>query len=123
MKFSTQKTSLVTTPGTAPHSRVVSKPSPTALCLDLGHKAIASENPHPRVEFLNLPGATPTMHSEEHLVVETPEAGNFSIGDAVYGVPRHVCPTVDLPSQAVVVEKGRAKLKWNITARARRLSI
>src|SRR5688500_13130905 len=52
-------------------TRVISKPAPNRLCLDLGHKAIASENPQPRVQFLNLPDATPVMHSEEHLVIET----------------------------------------------------
>ena len=36
-------------------TRVVSKPGPERLCLDLGHKAIAAENPHPRVELLELP--------------------------------------------------------------------
>ena len=56
-------------------TRVVSRPGAHRLCLDLGHKAIASENPHPRVQLLNLPDATPVMHSEEHLVVETPHAG------------------------------------------------
>ena len=28
-------------------TRVISKPSARILCLDLGHKAIASESPHP----------------------------------------------------------------------------
>src|SRR5204863_4495440 len=35
-------------------TRVVSKPTPNCLCLDLGHKAIASEMPQPRLVFLNL---------------------------------------------------------------------
>src|SRR5436190_13866487 len=33
-------------------TRVISKPGKNRLCLDLGHKAIAAENPHPRVLFL-----------------------------------------------------------------------
>jgi D-serine deaminase-like pyridoxal phosphate-dependent protein len=45
-------------------SRVVSRPSPTRLCLDLGHKAVASEMPHPRVDFLNLPDAVAVAHNE-----------------------------------------------------------
>src|SRR5207302_169959 len=40
-------------------TRVISKPAPDRLCLDLGHKALASEMPHPRVQFLNLPDKTP----------------------------------------------------------------
>ena len=68
-------------------TRVVSRPGGERLCLDLGHKAIASENPHPRVQLLNLPDATPVMHSEEHLVVETPHADRFAVGDAVLRRP------------------------------------
>jgi len=37
-------------------TRVISKPAPDTLCLDLGHKSIASENPlDRRVHFLNAP--------------------------------------------------------------------
>lgn len=104
-------------------TRVVSKPGGNRLCLDLGHKAIAAENPHPRVKFLDLPGATAIGHSEEHLVVESPQADEFSVGDCLYGVPRHVCPTVALYSEAVVVREGHATGRWRITARERKLTI
>jgi len=33
-------------------TRVVSKPGANRLCLDLGHKAVAAENPPPRVRLL-----------------------------------------------------------------------
>ena len=102
-------------------TRVVSKPGGKRLCLDLGHKAIAAENPQPRVRFLNLPDARPVMHSEEHLVVETEHADRIAVGDCLYGVPRHICPTVALHQEAVIVEHGRAVDRWPITARARRL--
>lgn len=104
-------------------TRVVSKPGPHRLCLDLGHKAVASENPHPRVEFLNLPDATAVIHSEEHLVVETPVAEQFELGDCVYAVPRHICPTVALHAQVTVVEGGRATGQWPVAARNRVLSM
>jgi D-serine deaminase-like pyridoxal phosphate-dependent protein len=104
-------------------TRVISKPGDNRLCLDLGHKAIAAENPHPRVLFLNLPEAKAVMHSEEHLVVETSRANEFSPGDCFYGVPWHVCPTVALHSEAVVVRNGSAEGRWKIEARARKLSV
>ena len=104
-------------------TRVVSKPGPNRLCLDLGHKAIASEKPHPRVKFLNLPDATAIAHNEEHLVVESAEAGRLAVGDCLYGVPRHICPTVALHSEATVIRDGRATERWRITARERRLTI
>ena len=31
------------------------------------------------------------------------------MGDALYGVPYHVCPTVALHREAVIIENGRAR--------------
>ena len=104
-------------------TRVVSKPGPNLLCLDLGHKAVAAENPHPRVRLLELPDATAVLHSEEHLVIETPRAAEFAVGAALHGIPRHVCPTVALHGEATVVRGGAAAECWPIAARARRLTI
>ena len=104
-------------------TRVVSKLGANRLCLDLGHKAIASENPHPRVQFLNLPDAKAVMHSEEHLVVETSRAAQFAVGDCLYGIPWHICPTVALHSEAIAIENGQAVARWKIVARERRITI
>lgn len=104
-------------------TRVVSKPMANRLCLDLGHKAIASEMAHPRVYFPELPEAKAVAHNEEHLVLETPRAGEFEVGSVLYGIPWHVCPTVALYSEAVAVQNGRAEVRWAIAARARRLTI
>ena len=104
-------------------SRVVSKPAPNRLCLDLGHKAIASEMPHPRVQFLNLADAKAVLHSEEHLVVETPRAAEFNPGDCLYGVPWHICPTVALHSAATVIANRKIVGRWEVAARNRRLTI
>lgn len=104
-------------------ARVVSHPAPGRLCLDLGHKAVASEMPHPRVRIFGLEDATFAMHSEEHLVVETPRAAEFPVGTVVYALPRHVCPTVALHEQAVVVRDGRAVDRWHVAARTRTISV
>lgn len=104
-------------------TRVVSKPGDNRLCLDLGHKAVAAEKPQPRVRFLNLPDAQAVIHSEEHLVIETARAAEFAVGDVLYGVPRHVCPTVALHAEAVVIRNGVAETRWRITARDRKISV
>ena len=104
-------------------TRVISRPGKDLLCLDLGHKAVASENPPPRVHFPDLPEARPVAHSEEHLVVETPRADAHPIGSCLYGVPWHICPTVALYATAVVVRDGVAVGQWEITARSRSLTI
>jgi D-serine deaminase-like pyridoxal phosphate-dependent protein len=105
-------------------TRVISKPGENRLCLDLGHKAVAAENPHPRVKFLNLIGAEAVMQSEEHLVVETVRASEFAVGDVLYGVPRHICPTVALHSFVTTVNgEGQAGGRWKVTARERQLTV
>ena len=104
-------------------ARVISKPGTNRLTLDLGHKSVAPENPHPRVRFEELPDATPIMQSEEHLVLETERAHEFLIGQALHGIPRHVCPTVSMHGEAVVIEGARATETWSITARNRKISI
>jgi len=104
-------------------TRVISKPGGGRLCLDLGHKAIAAENAPPRVQFPEMPDAKAVSHSEEHLVVETARAGELKVGDCCYGIPWHICPTVALYSEAVVIRDGRARSPWKISARERRLTL
>jgi D-serine deaminase-like pyridoxal phosphate-dependent protein len=104
-------------------ARVVSKPTPDRLCIDLGHKAVGSEMPHPRVKLFGLEDAQPVVHSEEHLVLQTPRAAEYRVGDVIYGLPYHICPTMALHSEVWAVREGRADERWPVTARARRLTI
>lgn len=104
-------------------TRVVSKPASDLLCFDLGHKAVASEMPHPRVVLFGLEDATPIVHSEEHLVVRTERAAEYPVGTTVYGLPWHICPTVALHGFVNVVENSRVVDNWPVVARERKLTI
>lgn len=104
-------------------TRVISKPGANRLCLDLGHKAIAAENPHPRVVLPALPDALAVLQSEEHLVIETAQADSIPVGAALLGIPWHICPTVALYAEAVVIRDHRATERWSILARARKLTV
>jgi D-threonine aldolase len=104
-------------------TRVISRPGRGRLCLDLGHKAVASEMLHPRVIFPELPDARAITHSEEHLVIETAEADRFPVGAPLYGIPWHICPTVALHDRVLVVREGRVADAWPVTARARRIGV
>jgi len=104
-------------------TRVVSKPAQDRLCLDLGYKAVSPDNADPRVVFPELSEAKMIVHSEEHLAIETPRANEYAVGDVLYGVPFHICPTVALYEEAVVVENGRAVDHWRVVARDRKLTI
>jgi D-serine deaminase-like pyridoxal phosphate-dependent protein len=103
--------------------RVISKPVGNRLCLDLGYKAVASDNPDPRVVLIGIDDARMVNHSEEHLAVETSRAADYRVGDVVYGIPWHVCPTTALHREVVVVESGRAVGRWPVTARDRMLTV
>jgi D-serine deaminase-like pyridoxal phosphate-dependent protein len=104
-------------------TRVVSKPGGNRVCLDLGHKAVASEMPHPRVVFPDLPDARFGIHSEEHLVVESAAAARLALGTALLGVPWHICPTLALHAEAALIDRGAVKGSCRIDARARKITL
>jgi D-threonine aldolase len=105
-------------------TRVISKPAANVICIDLGHKAIASENPLPqRISFLNAASLNPIGHSEEHMVLTVEDGSMFHVGDVLYGVPYHVCPTVALHDQSAVVENHRIVKYWETLSRNRRITI
>lgn len=103
--------------------RVISIIDENTLCLDLGHKAISSENPLPRVKFLNVKGAKELGYSEEHLVVNVPDSSVHKIGDVWYGVPYHICPTVAMYNDVHVIENNVYTKKWKVIARDRTITI
>lgn len=98
-------------------TRVLSKPAEHILCFDLGHKAIASEMPLPRAIILGLETAVHRGQSEEHLIVETPLASHYQVGDLCYALPYHICPTVVKYNKARTVSKGNPLEYWEIKAR------
>jgi len=105
-------------------SRVISRPTANRVTLDLGNKAVAADPLLARrIHLLDFPPHTPIMHSEEHYVVETAEAERYRPGDVVYAVPGHVCPTVALHREALIVEHGTVTGSWLIAARDRKLHI
>ncbi len=105
-------------------SRVISMPDETKLCLDLGHKSISAENElSKRVHFLNAPELKFISQSEEHLVVETDAGHSYKLGDVLYGLPFHICPTCALYERAQIVENNEATREWKIIARDRKINI
>jgi D-serine deaminase-like pyridoxal phosphate-dependent protein len=104
-------------------ARVVSKPAKGLVCIDLGHKAVGSEMPQPRVWFPGLGDFRIMSHNEEHMVIMTELASVLCPGDEVYGIPFHICPTVDRYDAVSVVKEGNASETWYVTARKRRITI
>jgi D-serine deaminase-like pyridoxal phosphate-dependent protein len=98
-------------------ARVISKPAPNTLCLDLGHKAVAAEMPFPRVWLTQIPDNRQVGQSEEHLVLQTQNAAAFDIGAEVYAMPMHICPTVIKYPKALLVQEGKVMGSWKVAAR------
>jgi D-serine deaminase-like pyridoxal phosphate-dependent protein len=103
-------------------TRIISKPEKDLLCIDLGHKAVASEMPQPRVMIQGLINYRIIKHNEEHMVIRTTDAGNYKTGDLLYAIPWHICPTVDRYDTVTVVNDHRASGQWNVEARKRKIT-
>ena len=103
--------------------RIISKPAKDLLCLDLGHKSVASEMPQPRIKILDFDKYTIISHNEEHMVIRTPESGKYRIGDPLYGIPWHICPTVDRHDSVYVINNHNVAGQWTVEARKRKITI
>jgi len=112
------------TPAALLFTRVISRPTPNRVTLDLGYKAVASDPPAgKRLFFPDLPDAVAVLQNEEHLVLETSRAAEFAPGDELLAIPRHVCPTSALHKSVYVVADGKLVDTWDVTARDRVLTI
>jgi D-serine deaminase-like pyridoxal phosphate-dependent protein len=84
-------------------TRVVSHPREGHFTCDAGSKSIAAEAGDPCAFVLGHPEAEALTPSEEHLPFSL--TGNRPPrGEELYLVPRHVCPTVNLAEQALLVD-------------------
>ncbi|RPE14272.1 D-TA family PLP-dependent enzyme [Chitinophaga lutea] len=109
------------TPAAILFTRVISKPLEGHVTLDLGHKAVSAENPvTKRVFFHDLGEYEVISQSEEHLVVKTSQAESLQVGDVLYGIPWHVCPTVALYNEAQIITGDVHTGTWPI-ARGRKI--
>lgn len=112
------------TPAALLLTRVISRPTNDRITLDLGYKAVASDPPAGRRAFFpDLPEAEAVLQNEEHLVLQTPRAGEFQPGDELLAIPRHICPTSALHKEAYVVSGGELIGRWEVASRDRWITI
>lgn len=98
-------------------SRVISRPTAGRITLDAGSKALdaAAGDPCAIVRGpWNLRASTP---SEEHLPMRVEGGDAPPLGAILHLVPRHVCPTVNLADEAVLMEDGEIVDVVPVTAR------
>jgi D-serine deaminase-like pyridoxal phosphate-dependent protein len=99
---------------------VVSHPAPGRITCDAGHKSVSADAGVPTCVVLGRPDLQPLKPSEEHLPIAVATgAPTPAIGEILYLVPRHVCPTVNNFEEAVIVRSGRIASVERVTARGR----
>ncbi len=102
-------------------TRVISKPTEGIITVDMGHKSVSAENPiDKRIKFLNITNYELLSQSEEHGVIRVNDWDNWKVGDVLYGVPYHICPTINLHDEVSLIENGMKTDTWAITARKRK---
>jgi D-serine deaminase-like pyridoxal phosphate-dependent protein len=99
---------------------VVSRPSASRVTADAGHKAISADMGNPTCVVVGRPELRPAQLSEEHLPLDVRDGAEPpALGETLYLVPRHVCPTVNNFDYALMVEDGRVTSIERVTARGR----
>lgn len=98
-------------------STVVSHPRTNVITCDAGHKSVSADAGVPTCAVAGRADLTPLKPSEEHLPIEVSGGAVPEIGELLYLIPRHVCPTVNNFDDAVIVEHGRAISVEHVTAR------
>ena len=99
-------------------ARVVSWPCPGKITCDAGHKAVSADAGVPTCVVAGHPELTPLAPSEEHLPIAV-QKGTPSprIGEILYLLPRHVCPTVNNFDEALLVRNNAIEKVERVTAR------
>jgi D-serine deaminase-like pyridoxal phosphate-dependent protein len=102
---------------------VVSHPAPDRCVVDAGSKTLALDmsKGHPGHGYIiGHPVAVIDRLSEEHgVVVLPPEDERIAIGDRIEIIPNHICPSVNLMDELVIVRDGQVLDTWRVAARGK----
>ncbi len=99
-------------------ARVVSHPQRGIITCDAGHKAVSADAGVPTCIALGHPELTSLSPSEEHLPFAVREGSTPPhVGDLLYLLPRHVCPTVNNFDAALIVRNGKIESVERVSAR------
>lgn len=123
--YSKKYPDLVFTPGAAILTRVISCPAKGHFTLDLGYKGIASDPEGTRGIIAGMEHVRELFQSEEHWAFAM-EPGYEDhcpkVGDELFVIPTHICPTSALYPSVPVVENGNICAVWDVTARNRKIT-
>jgi D-serine deaminase-like pyridoxal phosphate-dependent protein len=101
-------------------TRVVSRPHDGIITCDAGHKAVSADAGVPTCVVAGHPELAPLAPSEEHLPMAwNRKTAGPQVGEALYLLPRHVCPTVNNFDSALLARDGQIASVEKVTARGR----
>jgi D-serine deaminase-like pyridoxal phosphate-dependent protein len=101
-------------------TRVVSHPAPGMITCDAGHKTVSADAGVPTCIVLGHPALGPLAPSEEHLPMRVADGATLpGIGELLYLVPRHVCPSVNNFDDALILSGGNLIAVEPVSARGR----
>ncbi|MEZ5980492.1 MAG: alanine racemase [Planctomycetota bacterium] len=112
-------------PAAVVFTRVVSAPRRGRVTCDAGSKAVSAEAGSPVASVLGWPRLVPATPSEEHLPLDGSLGSADELparGSELLLVPRHVCTTVNLYDEALLVEGGRVVGRMRVSARGHDLA-
>ena len=98
-------------------SQVISRPSRFQFTCDAGSKALDSSCENPIASVAGENSWVAQSASEEHLPFVAVDGDAPAIGVTLELIPRHVCPTVNLADDAILVESGNSPKCASVTAR------
>ena len=94
---------------------VLSRPSPTSVTADCGHKSCSQDHGMP--DARDLPGATVMFLADEHAMITVPPDSPLKPGDRVQLVPSHIDPTINLHDVFYALDGDTVMGIWPIEAR------
>jgi D-serine deaminase-like pyridoxal phosphate-dependent protein len=99
---------------------VISHPTPDLITCDAGHKTVSVDAGFPNSAVLGHPDLEPLRPSEEHMPIRVKQGARVpKVGEVLFLIPRHICPTVNNFDHALLVRNGRISEVVPVTARGR----
>lgn len=105
-------------------TRVVSQPHPGIVTCDAGHKTVSADAGVPTCVVIGHPELTPLSPSEEHLPLALASGAIApQVGEVLYLLPRHICPTVNNFDCALSVRNNNIESMETVSARGREVPL
>ena len=103
-------------------TRVISRPDDGHFTCDAGSKAVDAATPDPVATVVGHPEWQATRPSEEHLPFLAGAGDAPPTGTLLELIPYHICPTVNLAEEALLLDKENILGQAPVSARAHSVS-